>query len=98
MISLINGQTGSPEEGWLTLPEAATKLGIAVITLRRRLKEGAYEAKQVPGPHGPQWMIRLINEGPAPTRVMVAAHQVDQPEQGGFDQADRADRGESDQA
>jgi len=102
VISLINGQTGSSEEGWLTLPEAATKLGIAVITLRRRLKEGAYEAKQVPGSHGPQWMIRLINEGPVPTKVMVAAHQVDQasdqPEQGQTNQAEQADEGESDQA
>jgi hypothetical protein len=99
---LINGQAGSSDESWLTLPEAATKLGIAVITLRRRLKEGAYEAKQVPGPHGPQWMVRLISEGPAPTRVMVAAHQVDQaddqPEQGKFEEADQSGEGETDQS
>jgi hypothetical protein len=91
VISLINGHSSPSEEGWLTLPEAAAKLGIAVITLRRRLKEGAYEAKQVPGPHGPQWMIRLINEKPEPTRVIVAAHQVDQA-------GEQADQGEADQA
>jgi hypothetical protein len=102
VVSLINGQTSSSEEGWLTLPEAAAKLGIAVITLRRRLKEGAYEAKQVPGPHGPQWMIRLINVKPEPTRMIVAAHQIDQAgdqsEQGQTDQADKPDQGAGDQA
>jgi len=67
----------------------------------------------MPGPHGPQWMIRLESEQPAPTKVIVASHQIDQPseqaeqsqgggsdqaEQGQNDQADKADQGRGDQA
>jgi hypothetical protein len=98
VLSLINGREASSDGGWLTLPEAAARLGVAVITLRRRLKEGAFEAKQTPGPHGPQWMIRLESDQVAATKVIVAAHQVDQAEQAVREESDQAEQGQNDQA
>jgi excisionase family DNA binding protein len=52
-------QDGSPGEGWLTLTEAATLLGLSVDTVRRRVKRGELEARMVPTPHGAAWRVRL---------------------------------------
>ena len=49
---------------WVTLAEAAGLLGCSVDTVRRRLRKGALEARQVPTQHGPAWMVRL---GETPT-------------------------------
>jgi excisionase family DNA binding protein len=51
-------QDGSPGEGWLTLTEAATLLGLSVDTVRRRVKRGELEARMVPTPHGAAWRVR----------------------------------------
>ena len=45
--------------GWATLAEAASALGVSVITVRRALKRGELEAKQVTTPHGPTWLVWL---------------------------------------
>jgi len=79
-----------PEGEWLTLPEAAERLGLSVITLRRRLKEGGLEGKQVPSKHGPQWLVRLEADAkPAPTLVAGTVEEGDNGYQGEATQGDK---------
>jgi hypothetical protein len=87
-----------PEEGeWLTLREAASKLGVSIQTLRRRLKEGVYEAKQVSSGFGPTWVIRLgVGQGPY-TKVIVAPHQVEQADYGQNGEVGQAEQGQLEQ-
>ncbi len=66
-----------------------------MITLRRRLKENHFEAKQVPSRSGPQWMIRLDHAQGSVTKHLVAPHQVEDYSQ---DQAEQAQTEGSDQA
>jgi hypothetical protein len=85
--------SGVEGDEWLTLPQAAQRLGVSVVTLRRRLKDNQFEAKQVPSRTGPQWMIKLDQGHGMTTRVAVAPHQV-----GGArtaDAADQADEGQT---
>ena len=42
---------------WYTLAEAAPILGVSVDTVRRRLKRGELEARQVHTQHGPTWEV-----------------------------------------
>ena len=44
---------------WYTLVEAAPVLGVSVDTVRRRLKRGELEARQVHTQHGPTWEVCL---------------------------------------
>jgi excisionase family DNA binding protein len=44
---------------WYTLAEAAPVLGVSVDTVRRRLKRGELESRQVHTQHGPTWEVRL---------------------------------------
>jgi excisionase family DNA binding protein len=44
---------------WYTLAEAAPVLGVSVDTVRRRLKRGEIEARQVHTQHGPTWEVCL---------------------------------------
>jgi len=99
VISLVSERPELQEGEWLTLPQAAQKLGVSVITLRRRLKENQFEAKQVPSRSGPQWMIRLDQAQGSVSRHLVAPHQVedgqeDQAEQAQHEATDQADKGD----
>jgi hypothetical protein len=51
--------TDAPEEEWVTLAEAAGQLGVSVVTLRRRLREGRFEAKQIPTRYGAAWIVKI---------------------------------------
>ena len=42
---------------WLTLPEAANRLGVATSTARRWIREGKLHAEKQPGPYGPEYRI-----------------------------------------
>ena len=44
-------------EEWLTLREAAGQMGCSVVTLRRAIRKGSVQARQVPGKHGPTWQV-----------------------------------------
>jgi hypothetical protein len=46
---------------WYTLAEAAPVLGVSVDTVRRRLKRGQIEGRQVHTQHGPTWEVSLGN-------------------------------------
>jgi excisionase family DNA binding protein len=56
------------DEQWLTIAEAAAEIGVSVDTVRRRLKKGRLDARQVPTERGPAWRIRRSSlQGDAPT-------------------------------
>jgi len=44
---------------WVTIAEAAKRLGLSADRVRRRLKAGDFEARQVTTRYGPTWEIRL---------------------------------------
>ncbi len=44
---------------WYTIAEAAPILGVSVDTVRRRVKRGQLEARQVHTQHGPTWEVCL---------------------------------------
>lgn len=67
-------QDGSPGDGWLTLTETATALGLSVDTVRRRVKRGELEARMVPTPHGAAWRVRPPS---APTLGATVVPTVD---------------------
>src|SRR5215211_2988760 len=50
---------------WLTLSEAARRLGVSKQTVRRRLKQDALEGRQVDTPFGPTWQVHvpILSEG-----------------------------------
>ena len=61
-------QNGTAEDGWVTLAEAATLLGLSVDTVRRRVKRGELEAQMVPTERGAAYRVRLPSApGPAPS-------------------------------
>ena len=54
---------GRDDGEWLSLHEAAHRLGLTPQTVRRRLKRGELEARQVPTRTGPAYQVRL-SSGP----------------------------------
>src|SRR5215212_7896007 len=56
------------DEQWLSLREAAERLGVSVDTARRRLKRGELRGEQRTTPHGPSWFVLL------PDAPSAAAH------------------------
>ena len=52
-------QDRATEDGWVTLAEAATLLGLSVDTVRRRVKRGELEARMVPTDRGAAYRVRL---------------------------------------
>lgn len=62
---------------WLSIPEAATALGCSTDTVRRRLKRGEFESRQVPTRHGLAWQLRIgilpsLADGSAGTPMQAA--------------------------
>jgi hypothetical protein len=53
----VDEQNGAA--GWLTLAQAAGKLGISIYTVRRQVKRGELEAQQVATRHGLTWLVRV---------------------------------------
>jgi hypothetical protein len=62
-----------PEGEWLTLGEAAPRLGISVDALRRRLKRGQLTGRQIVTRYGPTWQVLLPNPGDPPTVTPTVA-------------------------
>jgi hypothetical protein len=48
----------------ISIQEAATRLGVSVETIRRRIHKGVLKARQVPTPQGFVWMVESPNEEP----------------------------------
>src|SRR5687767_5659623 len=46
---------------WVTIAEAAKRLRVSSDRVRRRLKAGEFEARQVASRYGPTWEIHLHN-------------------------------------
>jgi hypothetical protein len=49
---------------WVTIAEAAKRLGLSPDRVRRRLKAGEFEARRVDSRYGPTWEIRLCGLPP----------------------------------
>ena len=69
----MNSQ-GSPE--YLTLGEAARVLGLSVMTVRRRVKDGSLRSEKVRGPHGDEYRV-VIDHGQVESAERD--HSQDQP-------------------
>jgi DeoR/GlpR family transcriptional regulator of sugar metabolism len=48
--------------GEVSIQEAATRLGVSVETIRRRVHKGVVKARQVTTPQGFVWMVELPSE------------------------------------
>jgi excisionase family DNA binding protein len=64
------------ESGWFTINEAAALLGVSTTTVRRALKRGEFESRQVSSSHGPTWLIWLER----PTGAAAEASSAEQTE------------------
>jgi excisionase family DNA binding protein len=65
---VVNLPADPEQNGWLTLAEAADRLGISIYTIRRQVKRGELKAEQVATRHGLAWRVSLSNlPGVAPT-------------------------------
>jgi hypothetical protein len=78
-----------PAGAFYPLPEAAKLLGCSVQTLRRRIKAGALDARQVPTRWGPAWQVWLAE----PIRVQDVEER-DHGGEHGYGQALQASRAE----
>jgi excisionase family DNA binding protein len=65
------------ESGWFTINEAAALLGVSSTTVRRALKRGEFEVRQVSTSHGPTWLIWL--ERPPGADGTLEAGETDSP-------------------
>ena len=74
---------------WVSLVEGSQRLGISIQTLRRKVKKGEVEARQVTTSHGLAWQIKLLRDDNGHSKVEDLDTQqdnqeqpVEQPEQG----------------
>lgn len=69
-------------EGYLTVDEAAKRLGISRDTVRRRIKRGELRAEKRKGPYGECWMIpeSEIKTAQVITDVIPVTRQVSMPD------------------
>ena len=49
-------------DGWVSILEAAQRLGISPATVRRRIKQGTLEGELLNGRRGPEYRVRLPSE------------------------------------
>src|SRR5689334_13165732 len=72
-----NPGTTLASDGWLTLAEASTQLGISMDAARRRMRRGEFQRRQIRTRHGITWQVRLESPDPgtslAPTLVPTVA-------------------------
>jgi hypothetical protein len=62
---------------WVRLAEAAQRLGASDSTLRRRIKRGQLDARQVPTQHGPTWEVWLGVPEHVATSLVVSSPPAD---------------------
>ncbi len=69
-------------EGYLTIDEAAERLGVSSDTVRRRIKRGELRAEKRKGPYGECWMIpeSEIKTAQVITDVIPVTRQVSIPD------------------
>jgi hypothetical protein len=56
---------------WVFLPDAARRLGRAPQTIRRKLKRGELESRQVPTRTGLAYQVRLVDDQPLPGQASL---------------------------
>jgi excisionase family DNA binding protein len=60
---MLNGDQGSPalsnDHALLTIDQAARRLGVTPLTVRRQIKAGKVEARRVRGKFGPEWRVMI---------------------------------------
>jgi hypothetical protein len=64
------------EGEWALLPRAAAHLGVSVHTLRRRIKRGELESRQVPSRHGPAYEVWVATPEPLEAQAFSMDSQV----------------------
>jgi excisionase family DNA binding protein len=77
-VSATTDQPSSPEQ-WVSIQEAAQRLGLSVLTLRRRIKAGTLTAELQVGRRGHEYRVRyslissllLINRAVRLLMVMI---------------------------
>lgn len=62
---MVSDQAG----GWLSLRDGALHLNVSEKTLRRRVKAGTVQARQVPTQHGQAWEVWVDRGHPSPSTV-----------------------------
>jgi excisionase family DNA binding protein len=72
-----------PEDGAISVPEAAERLGVSERTIRRRIKDGAIRATSVDTPQGHTWRIdpASLARHPATPPGTVGRHPADATQQ-----------------
>ena len=70
--------TQRPEEGWVTLQEAASATGVARSTLRSWYRSSQIPSRMVAGIHGPQRFVPLDAVIDRALRSSRARHQLEQ--------------------
>jgi excisionase family DNA binding protein len=63
----------------VSVEEAARRLGVSSITVRRRLLKGQLEAEKVETPQGHQWLVHLDDEASGPGDQSPAEAATAQP-------------------
>jgi DNA-binding transcriptional MerR regulator len=56
-----------PADDWLTLSEAASQLGVSIDAVRRRMRRGEFQRRQIRTRHGVTWQVRLSGNDPGAT-------------------------------
>ena len=65
------------QQEWLTLSEAAERLGISVQTARRWARDGKLPAEQQAGPRGPEYRVRADVLPTLPAAPLPSADAVE---------------------
>jgi hypothetical protein len=52
------------DQAWVTMRQAAIKLGVTPITIRRRLRRGELEGQLTDTPSGQAWLVRIPDGDP----------------------------------
>jgi hypothetical protein len=62
------------DDVWLSVAQAAEKVGVSHRAIQRRCQSGKYEARRVETPKGEQWQVRADS---IDTRATTATHERD---------------------
>jgi len=87
---------GEPAGAFYPLSKAATLLGVSVVTLRRRIKADAVQARQVDTRHGRAWEVWV--DQASRVHILPAGHDQADPDQEDGSAQPAAHSSRSDQA
>jgi hypothetical protein len=64
------------DQAWVSLKQAALRLGLSEKTIRRRVEAGRLEGRKMSTPTGPAWLIRVDDVQPMMLREGVGTGTV----------------------